>query len=110
MTDECAHARPPVIALNKFFCFKVSGMTGGRVIVMKGKNAVSKGSGDIGSIPVEERSVLKFPIRKGRFHRGSVKAIKGLLGGEDDRVGERVCRFQRSCKVIIDKASKERVG
>jgi hypothetical protein len=55
---------------------------------------VSERSGNIGSILVEEHSILKLPVRKGRFHRGSVKTIKGLLGGKDDRVGKGISGFE----------------
>jgi hypothetical protein len=96
MTDKSTHAGPPVISLDKFFGLKMSWMAGGRVIMVQGKDARAEMRGNIGSILVEERSIVEAPVRQGGFHGRGVKTIKGLLRSKDDGIRERVGRLQRS--------------
>jgi hypothetical protein len=69
--DEGSHTGPPVITLDQFFSFKVARVSSGGVIVVERKDAATERSRHIGLILVEERTILEFPVRKGRFHGGS---------------------------------------
>ena len=63
-SDVSAHSRPPEVSLNKFFCLVTSGVSGGGVIMVKGKDAVSSVRGNIGSSFEKEDLAIYTPVRK----------------------------------------------
>ena len=62
--DVSAHSRPPEVSLNKLFCLVTSGVSGGGVIMVKGKDVVSSVRGNIGTSFEKEDVAIYTPVRK----------------------------------------------
>jgi hypothetical protein len=80
------------------------------MIMVKGEDAVAEVSWDISLVFIKQGSIIKTPIRKGRFHRRCIQPIKGLLCSNDYRVRKGSSGFQSIGKVNINNLSEESVG
>jgi len=64
IADISGHGRPPIISVEKFKGFKMSGMSSGDMVMMKFQKIFASSWGDVSAIAEVEDSIGDLPIAK----------------------------------------------
>jgi hypothetical protein len=73
--DISTKTRPPVITLDKFFCFKTDRVAHCRMVMEVTEQIMAGSRGDMGAILIVQDGINDFPVGQHRFHQWKTKAI-----------------------------------